>query len=213
MLLSFDKTQKLLSQYKIPFIKSRLAKNKLEALRFGELIGYPVVLKIVSSEILHKTDINGVKLNIKNPGELKKSFDEIIKSIKQKAPKAKVEGVLVQKQKEGTEIIIGTKRDPVFGPVIMFGLGGIFVEVFKDVSFRLAPITEKEAKEMIKEIKGYKILAGFRGRKPVNLKKLAEILVNLSKLIQKEKNIKEIDLNPVIVNEIEAMVVDAKILS
>jgi len=197
-----------LSKYKIPVVKGKIVKSKKELLSFVKKVGFPVVLKIFSPDILHKTDIGGVILDIEDRESLSAAWDKI-----SKLTKSKKADILIQKQEKGTEVIIGAKRDPVFGPVIMFGLGGIFAEALKDVSFRLAPISKKEAKEMISEIKGSKILKGYRGQKPVNLLKLEEILLSLSELITKEKNVKEVDLNPVIVNDKKAIVVDVKIIT
>lgn len=207
MLLEFEKAQKLLEKYKIPVIETKVVNNLQEVLNFLKKHGVPVVLKIESTKILHKTDIGGVITDISNKKELIQNW----KKIKKLAQKYKAK-ILIQKQITGYEVIIGAKQDPVFGPVIMFGLGGIFVEVFKDVSFRLAPITKKETQEMIKEIKGYKILKGYRGKKAINLKQIENILFNLSKLITKNHQIQEVDLNPVIVNEKQAQVVDVKII-
>ncbi len=207
MLLEFEKAQKLLEKYKIPVIETKMVNNLQEVLNFLKKRGVPVVLKIESTKILHKTDIGGVITDISNKKELIQNWEKI-KKLAQKY-KAKI---LIQKQITGYEVIIGAKQNPVFGPVIMFGLGGIFVEVFKDVSFRLAPITKKETQEMIKEIKGYEILKGYRGKKAINLKQIENILFNLSKLITKNHQIQEVDLNPVIVNEKQAQVVDVKII-
>ena len=207
--------KRLLSKYKIPVVKGKIVKNKKEVLGFVKKNGFPVVLKISSADILHKTDIGGVVVDIESQKELSEAYVKISKLAKSlSSPAGGVScDILVQKQIEGTEVIIGGKRDPVFGPVVMFGLGGIFTEALKDVSFRLAPISQKEAKEMISEIKGSKILKGYRGQKPVNLQKLMEILLSLSDLITKEEKIKEVDLNPVIVDEKKALVVDVKIIS
>jgi len=207
MILKFEEATKLLKKYKIPIIETRKIKKLEEVLNIGNKWGFPLVLKLDSKRILHKTDIGGVITNIQN----KKELEEAWQKIKKAATKYKSD-IIVQPYIKGKEVIIGAKRDPVFGGVVMFGLGGIFVELFKDVSFRIAPISKKEAKKMIGEIKGYQILKGYRGQKPVNIDKLTEILVSISKLIQKEKNIQEIDLNPVIVNQKKALVVDAKII-
>jgi acyl-CoA synthetase (NDP forming) len=207
MLLGFRETKQLLKKYKIPIVKGKVIKTKKEAFLFAKKFGYPLVLKILSSKILHKTDIDGVILDIQD----KKALLEAFLKIEKLAKKKKAE-ILIQKQKRGIEIITGAKKDPVFGPIVMFGLGGIFVEVFQDVSFRLAPITKREAKEMIGEIKSYKLLKGYRKREKVNLEKMVEILVNLSKLINNEKGIKEVDLNPIIANQKEVLVVDPKLL-
>ncbi len=208
MILGFEETKKLLSKYEIPTVEGKTVKNKKAALDFAKRIDYPLVLKIYSSNILHKTDIKGVILDIKDKESLSTAWGKI-----SKLAKSKKADILIQKQEQGTEVIIGAKMDSVFGPVVMFGLGGIFAEVLKDVSFRLAPITKKEAREMIQEIKGYKILKGYLGQKQVNLLKLEEILLSLSELIVTENKIKEIDFNPIMVDDKKAIVVDAKIIT
>ncbi len=207
MLLKFNEAEKILKKYNIPVITTGEISNKKEAIEFSKKSGFPLVLKLDSPYILHKTDIGGVILDIKNKEELKSGLVKISKIAK----KYKAE-ILIQKQIPGIYIIMGAKKDPVFGPLVMFGLGGIFVEILKDVSFRLAPITKTEARKMIKEIRGYKILKGYRSQKPVDINNLSKILANLSKMIAKEKNIQEIDLNPLIVNEKKVLVVDAKII-
>lgn len=208
MLLDFNQTKRILSKYKIPFCQGRIFKSKAKAVNFVKKTGFPVVLKIASADILHKTDIGGVKLGIKNEKDLKKSWNEILKQVQ----KAKNEGILVQKEIKGTEIILGMKRDEVFGPMIMFGGGGIFIELLKDVSFEICPLKRQEVKEMLKRTKVYEILKGFRGFPRVNIEEIIKIILSLSKLSLKEKQIKEIDLNPMICNEKEVLVVDAKII-
>ena len=207
MIAGFEETKKLLSKYKIPYGQGEIVKSKTSAFNFAKKFSYPVVLKIYSSNILHKIDIGGVILDIRDEESLFVAWEKI-----SKIAKSKKADILIQGQEKGIEIIMGAKRDPVFGPIIMFGLGGIFAEVLKDVSFRLAPVTKKEAKEMIKEIKGYKILKGYRGQEQANLPKLEEILLSLSDLITKESKVKEVDFNPAIVNNKKAVIVDAKIL-
>jgi len=208
MVLTHKDASSLLKKYQIPLIKTKKVSNWEEVLNIANKWGFPLALKIDSPKILHKTDIGGVITNIQGKKELKVAWQKL-----QKIAKKYKGEVIVQPNVKGLEVIIGAKKDPVFGGVVMFGIGGIFVEVFKDVSFRIAPISKKEAKKMIKEIKGYPILKGYRGQNPVNIDKLTEILVSVSKLIQKEKNIQEIDLNPVIVDQKRALVVDAKILT
>jgi len=208
--LNFKETLEVLNKYKIPFCKTELIETKREAFKLAKEIGYPVALKVSSDKILHKTDVGAVKTGIENKKELKQYWEEIIQNISNKV--SKIEGMLLQEQIPGHEVIIGLKRNERFGPVIMFGLGGVFVEVLKDVSFRIAPIDKKEAGEMIKEIKGFKILQGARGKEPANLDKLADILVSVSDLSLKETKIKEIDFNPIIVNKKRASVIDARIL-
>jgi acetyl-CoA synthetase (ADP-forming) len=207
MIAGFEETKKLLSKYKIPYGQGEIIKNKTNGFDFAKEFDYPVVIKIYSSNILHKIDIGGVILDIRDEESLSVAWEKI-----SKLAQSKKADILIQKQEKGIEIIMGAKRDPVFGPIIMFGLGGIFAEILKDVSFRLAPVTKKEVKEMIKEIKGYKILNGYRGQKQANLLKLEEILLSLSEMIVKESQIKEIDFNPIIISDKKAVVVDAKIL-
>jgi len=180
MLLGFRETKKILRDYKIPFLKTQLVETKEEAKRVAEKIGWPVVLKISSPEVLHRTEEGLLELELQNEKELEKAFDRILQRVKGR----KIEGILVQKMARGIEVVYGMKRDEVFGPVLMFGLGGIFVEILKDVSFGIAPLSKKEAREMIKTIKGYKILKGYRGGDLVNIGKMEEILVRLSKLSQ-----------------------------
>jgi len=200
MLLGFKETQNILKKYKIPYAKSGIIKNKKELLKFAKNTGYPLALKI--SDVLHKTDVNGVVLDIESKKELLDSYKKLSKISQE---------IIIQKMIKGEKIIMGAKIDSVFGPIILFGLGGIYVEILKDISFRLAPITKTEAKEMISEIKGYNILKGARGKRGVKINELEKILLNLSNLITKE-NIKEIDLNPVIANLKQTIAVDAKIL-
>ena len=199
-LLNFEETKKLLRKYKIPLCKTKISKSKEQTIKIAEKIGYPLVLKIAPLKIVHKTKINGVKTGIKNEKQLKKTWDNLSK-VKE------IEGILIQETLSGREVVLGIKRDPQLGSVLMFGLGGIFVEVVKDVSFRICPVSKKQAEKMVKEIKGYPVLSN-----EVNIKQIIKIIVNLSKLARRQKKIKEIDLNPVIVNEKKAIVVDAKII-
>ena len=207
-LLGFEETKKLLRKYRIPFSKTELVKSKKEALKSAKVIGYPVILKGSSSKILHKTEKGLVKFKINDEKRLAKVFDEIIKSSK----RTKIEEVLVQKMEQGIEMVCGMKRDESFGSVLMFGLGGIFVEILKDVSFAISPVTKKEAIDMIKEIKGYKILRGYRGQLPIDFEKVSQILVQLSSLSMEHPEIKEIDLNPVFADGKNIRVADAKFL-
>ena len=210
--LDFNKTKKLLDKYKLPYPKSNIATSPDKAVKIAKQIGYPIVLKIVSKDIIHKSDVGGIKTNITNEDELVSAYEDIIKSVKKKSSKAKIEGILVQKMESGTEVIIGMKRDPQFDAVIMFGLGGIFVEVLKDVSFRVAPIDKQEAEQMIDEIKSSKILKGVRGSPAVKISALVDLLVKVSKLAIENKKILELDLNPVMVDETSARIIDARIM-
>lgn len=210
--LDFKATEGILSRYRIPFYRTYLATSKKEALKLVDQIGYPLVLKIYSLDIIHKTDVGGVRKGIKNKGETARAWSDIMSQVSLERPKAKIEGIAIQKQGGGVEIVMGMKRDSQFGPVLMFGLGGIFVEILRDISFCIAPVSKKDAKEMIKEIKGYKVLTGFRGREMVNIKSLVDIIIELSRLSLECREIQEIDFNPVFVDEKGARVADAKII-
>src|SRR3989338_5227670 len=169
VLLGQKKAEELLCRYSIPLCSSAIAKSKEEAIALSKKAGFPVVIKIVSGQILHKSDAGGVIVGIKNAKELLSRYDEMTNRVKKFMPKAKIDGVLVQRMEKGKEVIVGVKKDPQFGHLIMFGLGGVFVEIMKDVSFRVAPVDKNSALEMIREVKGYAILKGYRGEKPVNI--------------------------------------------
>ena len=207
-ILSFEETRRLLLKYKLPFCRTEIFNSKEKATAFAEKLGFPVVLKVHAQKIFHKSEIGGVKTNIQNKEEFDKAWDEIEKNIRGK----NIEGMLVQEMCSGSEIALGMKRDPQFGPVLLFGLGGIFIEIIKDVSLRVAPIDKEEALEMIMEIKGVKILEGARGKKKADLDNIAEMLVNLSTLSIKEKNIQSIDFNPVMVEGKKARIADFRII-
>jgi len=205
----------ILKAYHFPVIKSFLARNKMEAAETAQKIGFPVVLKIASPDILHKFDFGGVKLNLKNKNEVHKAYDEILENIMAKKPEAKIRGVIVEEMaSQGKEIILGMNRDPQFGPILMFGLGGIYVEALEDVTFRLAPIHELTANIMIKRTKTHKILEGFRGEPAYDTKAVAECLKRLSQLVTDFEDIKELDINPLIVyeNGKGCTIVDARII-
>jgi acyl-CoA synthetase (NDP forming) len=205
--------KQVLKEIGIGTVATRLASSQKDALAFSNDIGFPAVLKIYSPDITHKTDAGGVKVGLKNAAEVKKAYSEIMASVKEKFPSAKIEGVSVQQMaRPGIEIIIGVFKDPQFGPVIMFGLGGIFVEVLKDVSFRLVPIEKRDAEQMIKEIKGYALLNGYRGQEPAHIPSLIDILLRLSDFIDKTPEIKEMDINPVFAYKDSALAVDARIV-
>lgn len=207
--MPFEKMSQILNEYNIK-ISGKFIKNKDNLYNaLNEYSGGPYAMKIISPDIIHKTDAGAVKLNIKNIEEAKKVWDEM----HSKNQKANIEGVLVQKmEKNGREIIIGMKRDATFGPTILFGLGGILAEAIKDVTMRIAPISKEEALKMMYEIKGIKILQGLRGELSVNFDLPADIIVNLSRLALAHPEIKEIDLNPVIATDTSATIVDARIM-
>ncbi|MCD6558365.1 MAG: acetate--CoA ligase family protein [Palaeococcus sp.] len=208
--------KQVLKAYGLPLPEEKLARSADEAIKYAEEIGYPVVLKLMSPQILHKSDARVVALKIKDADELRKKWEEIHENARKYRPDAEILGVLVAPMlKPGREVIIGVTEDPQFGHAVMFGLGGIFVEILKDVTFRIVPIEEKDAWAMIKNIKGYPILAGARGEEPADMKALVDMILKVSKLVDDLKDyLKEMDLNPVFVyNEGEgAMIVDARII-
>jgi acyl-CoA synthetase (NDP forming) len=202
-----------LAPLNIPYPAHGLARDAYAALDIADSIGYPVVMKIVSPNISHKSDVGGVILDLKNPEDVIDGYNQILHSVCSAVPDASIEGVLVCRQvPDGVDVIIGGMDDPVFGSTIMFGLGGIFTEVLKDVAFRIAPIIRTDVEEMIKEIKGYSILTGFRGQKAVDIDQLIDLLLAVSELISKNNNIKELDLNPVRLYENGQMVLDVRIM-
>ena len=200
-------------EYAIPVTAFKLAKNEKEATELAEKIGFPVVLKIVSPDIIHKSDAGGVKVNLKNAAEVKIAYRKILENAKKYDEAAKIVGILVQEMApQSTEVIVGAIKDPQFGQTLMFGLGGIFVELLKDVTFRIAPITQEEAQEMITEVKAYPLLKGYRNTPPADIDAIVTILVNTSRLIMDYPEIKELDLNPVMAYEKGAKTVDARII-
>ena len=197
-----EEGQEVLKAYGLPLPNSALATTENEAIKIANKIGYPVVMKIASPQIIHKSDAGGVKVNLTNDSEIKKAFKTIIKNAKKYNKDAEIKGVLIVEMiKGGKEMIIGSKLEPGFGPVVMLGMGGIYVEVLKDVTFKLAPVTNKEADDMITSIKTQKLLQGVRGEKPSDVAKLSECIQRLSQLVTDFKEIKELDMNPVLVLE------------
>lgn len=199
--------------YGIPTTKFMVAETVDKAVEFSEKIGFPVVMKIVSPDVIHKSEVGGVLLNIKSKKQVYDAFKKISENIRQSQPNAEVEGVLIQEMvPQSTEVIVGALKDPQFGPAIMFGLGGIFVEIMKDVTFRIAPITEDEACEMVREVKAYPILEGYRGQQPSDVNSIVKILLKTSQLMMDFSEIKEFDLNPIMVYAEGAKAVDARII-
>jgi acyl-CoA synthetase (NDP forming) len=212
-ILTEFESKRILKQAGISVVETRLAKTQKEAVSLSQKMGFPVVLKIASPEVTHKSDSGGVKLSLSNAAEVKKAYDEILKKVKKQYPRAAVYGVSVQKMaRPGTEVIIGTSKDPQFGPVIMFGLGGIFVEILKDVSFRVIPVEARDAQEMIQEIKGYPLLKGYRGKEAASITALVEIILKISKFIEQNSQVKELELNPIFAYRNKAVAVDARII-
>jgi len=206
-------SKELLKEAGIPVIEAKLATTKKEVISLSKRVGFPVVLKIASPDITHKSDSGGVKLGLTNVTQVSNAYREILSSVRQRFPKARVQGVSVQKMaRPGVEVIIGMSKDAQFGPVLMFGLGGILVEVLKDVSFRVVPVTRKDAEQMLREIKGYPLLQGYRAQEPVHFPSLEGLIVKVSDLVEQYSQIKELDLNPVFAYKDSTVAVDARII-
>jgi acyl-CoA synthetase (NDP forming) len=202
-------SKELLQEIGIPVPAQKLATSKDETISTAEKIGFPIVLKLMAEDVVHKSDIGAVKLNLKTKEDLERAYDELMKIPSQKDKK-----ISVQKMADEpiTELIIGMTTDPQFGPALMFGIGGILVELLEDVSFRIAPITEYDAKEMIHEIKGFPILDGYRGKPKADIDAIVEVLMKISDLVTKHEEIDEMDLNPVFIYEKGLICVDARII-
>ena len=212
-LLTEVESKALLKKAGIPVVEAKLARSKKEAISISNEMGFPIVLKVSSTEVVHKSDSGGVKLGLTNATQVGKAYNEILSSIKQAYPQARIEGVSVQPMAApGVEVIVGMSKDPQFGPVLMFGLGGILVEVLKDVSFRIVPVTARDAKAMIREIKGYPVLEGYRGQKPASIPALEKLIVKVSQFVEKNPQIRELDLNPIFAYPDKAVAVDARII-
>jgi acetyl-CoA synthetase (ADP-forming) len=195
---SFD----VLKAYGIPAVRTGFAKTADEAVTAAEEIGYPLVMKIVSPQITHKSDVGGIRLSLKNADEVRAAYMDMMESVSKKVPDASLEGVQLQKMlSEGREVIIGMICDPTFGLMLMFGLGGIYVEILKDVRFAIAPVNENEAREMITGIKTYPLLAGIRGTKPSDINAIIDVILRVSKLVCDFPEIEEFEINPMMVFE------------
>jgi len=206
-------SKKVMKEYGIDVTEPVLAVSKKAAVAAAEKIGYPVVMKIVSPQITHKSDIGGVRVGLATKGAVSRGYSEIMAAASAKAPGASVTGVSVQKMAPpGLELVIGMNKDAQFGPVLMFGLGGTLVEVLKDVTFRIVPLTGQDAKAMIKEIRAYRLLEGYRGQPAVDIRHLEELLLKVSAMIEDNPEIKEMDINPLIAYQSGAIAVDARII-
>jgi acetyltransferase len=202
-----------LSDHGIAVMPHVLARTREEAQRAAREVNGPVVLKVVSPQVIHKSDVGGVRIHLQGDEAVGQGHDQLVNDVKRATPAADIHGVLVVPMAQaGTEWIIGMMRDAQFGPTIMFGMGGVFVELFKDVSFRIAPFDEEVALDMIKETKGYRVLQGMRGEKPKDIASLVELLVQVSQLAARYPQIKEVDLNPIRVYEKGYSILDARIL-
>lgn len=205
----------ILKAYGIPVVKTAFAKTKEEAVSAAEDIGYPLVMKVVSPQISHKSDIGGIRLSLQNAAEVKAAYQDMMESISKKIPDVSLEGVQLQPMLSGgREVIVGMIRDPTFGPMLMFGLGGVYVEILKDVRFAIAPVNDNEAREMITGIKTYPILAGVRGAKPSDIDALVYVILAVSRLVCDFPEIEEFEINPLMVFEEEkgALAVDMRLV-
>ncbi len=214
-MLNNREVQQVLKAYGFRLAEYRLVQDADEAVTFAKHLNNPVVVKVMSGDIIHKTDVGGVQVDLRTGKDIRNAFAEIHKNIKEKSPGAKIEGFVVQEMiRNARESVLGISRDPKCGPVLMFGLGGIYVEVLQDVAFRIAPITDEDAEEMIRSLRGYPLLQGVRGEAPVNMDKLVENLLRLSQLAMDFPEIKELDMNPIMLSATAegAKVVDARIV-
>ncbi len=203
----------LCEEFGIAYPPTRFATTREDAVEAAESLGYPVVLKVVSAAVVHKSDAGGVIVGIASQSEFKDAYDLLFANVKEKAGDVPVDGVLVQKaMPKAAEVVVGGLKDDLFGPVVMFGSGGILVEIFKDVSFRLAPLDRDEAMRQIKETKAYEILKGVRGAPPSDLDALADLIVKAGKLLSTLPEIRELDFNPVFAGSDGAVVVDARMV-
>ncbi len=200
-------------EYGIPTPRFELATSARNAAVCAEKLGYPVVLKVVSPEIVHKTEVGAVMVGLSSSGTVESAYRRIMENVRTSRPNARVTGVLVQKMApESTQVIVGSVNDPQFGHTILFGLGGVFVEILEDVAFRIAPLEERDARQMIHEIKGYSVLAGYRGFPPADQDALVDLILRASRLVTENPQIDQMDLNPTMVYEHGALVVDARML-
>jgi acetate---CoA ligase (ADP-forming) len=204
----------ILSAYDFNVPPGQLAMSVDEAVDVADRIGYPIAMKIASPDVIHKSDLGGVKLNLGSPDAVRDAFDLMMMRIPQRVPTARIEGVYLESMVgRGREIILGMTRDPQFGPMLMFGLGGIFVEVMKDVTFHIAPITKEESLQMLRSTKSFALLKGVRGQASVDLDAIAEALQRISQLVTDFPQIVEMDINPFIVGTVgsESIAADARI--
>jgi acyl-CoA synthetase (NDP forming) len=195
----------------IPVPRYKVVKDMDEAGREAEAIGYPVVLKVVSRDIIHKTEAGVVMTNLKGADDIESAWSEMMFNLADTAPTARIEGFLIEQMApQGVEVIVGAIRDVQFGPAVMFGIGGVAVELLKDTSFRLAPVEKDEALEMMTEVKGYRLLTGFRGSEPRDIDAVMEVIVKLSRIIDETEGVKEMEINPLVVFEKGVLAVDAR---
>lgn len=211
--MSEPKAVQLLQKYGIPYPAHGFARDAEAATAIAEHIGFPVVLKVVSPDVLHKSDAGGVLVGLEDRASVREGFATIVDRVGSLLPGAQIEGLLVcERAPEGLEVIVGALEDQTFGPAVMFGMGGIFAELMKDVSFRVAPLQRKDAEEMIREIQGYAVLSGARGQAPLDAGALIELLLSVSRLVMEHREIQQLDLNPVRVYEQGLLALDARMI-
>lgn len=197
----------------IPVAMAHLATDAEEAAKLAKKAGFPVVIKIVSPDITHKSDVGGVRVGLESKKDVKQAYEEMMEAVRANEPDARIKGVAVQAMAPaGTEVIVGVSKDPQFGHVIMFGLGGVLVEVLKDVAFRIVPLEARDARQIVREIKGYPVLEGVRGQPPADVAALESLILKLSEFVEANPQVEELDLNPVFVYADGVIAVDARIV-
>jgi acyl-CoA synthetase (NDP forming) len=211
-ILTYEESREVMKLAGFPLNKMLLAMDVDECLLRANEIEYPIVLKVVSEDVVHKSDSGGVKVGISSDEELRKAYDEMMVSVKNYYPKAIIQGFSVEQMVSGVELLVGTSTDSQFGKMIALGIGGIFVEVYKDVSFKLIPITEQDVHDMLEEIQGRKMLEGYRGMPKVDVKELTSLMLKVSSLIDKFPQIQEMDLNPIVATSDGLKAIDARII-
>jgi len=211
VLLTEVEAKQVLAEAGVPVTRAELARDPREAVAIADRIGYPVVLKVVSTTIAHKSDVGGVALNLGDARAVEAAYVSLVATVRAAVGDG-VEGVSVQPMaRPGIEVVVGMTRDPQFGPVVMFGLGGVLVEVLDDVSFRVVPLAERDARAMIREVRGFRLLEGYRGHPPADLRALEKLLLRLSAFIEENPAVSEVDLNPVFAYPDGAVAVDARV--
>lgn len=210
--LDLLESRTVLKELNVPLNRAEVASSDDEAVLISKKIGYPVAMKIVSPDVLHKTEAGGVVLNIKDSGEARVAFQEILKNVKSVIPHARIKGVLIEEMLKGNELIVGTTKDVVFGNMIMFGIGGVLVELYRDVAFRLVPIKKIDAIEMLNEIKAKDILNGYRKSHPVDKEQLIGIMLNVSDCVSKLPEIESLEINPLLITKRGLVAIDARVI-
>jgi acyl-CoA synthetase (NDP forming) len=202
----------LLAAYGIPIARPVFATNADDAVRVASTMGFPVVMKLVSADVVHKSDVGGVSVGLESADDVRTAYDEMMSRVRAALPRADVDGVLLQPMvRGGTEVIVGMARDSSFGPLVMFGVGGVFVEAMHDVVFRIAPLDEDEAMTMMASIRGARLLDGFRGAPPVDRSAIAQIIRRVGQLAVDHPEIAELDINPVLARVDDAIALDARV--